>query len=152
MGRLVELHTPAPLSSILTSLFTYLGHPAAISVATPQNSTASSLSIRRIGICAGSGGSVFGPLEKPDLLITGELVHHEALAAIESGCAVVCFGHSNSERAYLSAVMKGRLEQVLAEEWEVMRKEESGDGLGDEDVKVDVSETDRDPFGFAVLR
>jgi hypothetical protein len=72
---------------------------------------------------AGSGGSAFRDV-RADLLFTGELSHHEALAATERGAAVVALFHSNTERGFLKAVMKGRLEKVLGEEWARVRKAE----------------------------
>ncbi len=45
-------------------------------------------SIKKIGLCAGSGGSMFKNLNV-DLLFTGELSHHEALAAKERGISVI---------------------------------------------------------------
>jgi putative NIF3 family GTP cyclohydrolase 1 type 2 len=36
------------------------------------------------------------------LFVTGELPHHDALAAATSGMAVLCLGHSNTERIALS--------------------------------------------------
>lgn len=71
-----------------------------------------------------------------DLLLTGELSHHEALAATENEKVVICLGHSNSERGYLDAVMKGKLLEALKTESSI----EGGE------VSVEVSETDRDPF------
>ena len=87
--------------------------------------------------------------EIPDLLFTGEMSHHDALAAIERGCAVVTLFHSNSERGYLRDVMQGKLQGALEGEWEVIRKEEE---RADVDVSVDVSERDRDPYGIVVLQ
>lgn len=124
-------------------------------VATPQgHDDPGSLSITSIAICAGSGGSVFGKLKEPvDLLITGELVHHEALAAIEQGTSVICMNHSNSERAYLGAVMKGLLEAEIEKVWKAAREGnegKGGEGWEDDKFSVDVSKKDRDPFGYVV--
>lgn len=40
-----------------------------------------------------------------DLLFTGELSHHEALAAIEQGKVVITAFHSNTERGFLKGVL-----------------------------------------------
>ena len=66
--------------------------------------------------------------------ITGELSHHEALAAIEKGKVVVCLGHGNSERGYLREHMRGALLNSL--------RKECIEG----DVGVAASEADREPF------
>ena len=155
IGRLITFETPRPLSEIITTLATYLGSPPSMQVATPQTSPDPGVQpITRIAICAGSGGSVFGKLKEPvDLLLTGELVHHEVLAAIEQGTSAICLNHSNSERAYLGAVMKGLLEKEIGEVWRKAREEngaEGSEGWEDESVCVDVSVKDRDPFGYVV--
>ncbi|CCF46633.1 hypothetical protein CH063_00625 [Colletotrichum higginsianum] len=67
-----------------------------------------------------------------DVIVTGEMTHHNALKAVQEGKTVVTVFHSNSERGYLTEVMKPLLE---------------GELKGKEvDVQVLVSETDRDPF------
>jgi len=155
IGRFITLEQPRPLSDIITTLATYLGSPPSMQVATPQtHPDPGAQPITRIAICAGSGGSVFGKLKEPvDLLLTGELVHHEVLAAIESGTSAICLNHSNSERAYLGAVMKGLLEKEIGEVWEKARednKEKESQGWAEEGVIVDISVSDRDPFGYVV--
>lgn len=126
-----------------------------MAVATPQgHNSPGSIQISSIAICAGAGGGVFGKLKEPaDLFITGEMVHHEALAAIEQGKCVIALNHSNSERAYLGAVMQGLLEKEIKEVWKKARQEKSEsekEGWEDESVSVEVSRVDRDPFGYVV--
>lgn len=84
-----------------------------------------------------------GPL--PDLLFTGELSHHEALAAVERGSSVVTLFHSNSERGYLWDVVRQKLEDGIVQELGITTKIE-GEGL------VAVSRADRDPFGVVVRK
>lgn len=95
------------------------------------------------------------------MLFTGELSHHEALAATEKGQCVITLFHSNSERGYLSSVLREKLTNVLKEEWERLRKEvadaeeltpEWEDAVKDEDVLVECSQQDRDPFGVVILQ
>lgn len=81
----------------------------------------------------------------PDLLFTGELSHHEALAAVERGSSVVTLFHSNSERGYLWDVMRQKLEDGIVQELGITTKSE-GEGL------VAVSKADRDPFGVVVRK
>ncbi|MFA6135285.1 MAG: Nif3-like dinuclear metal center hexameric protein [Phycisphaerae bacterium] len=64
------------------------------------------------------------------LLLTGELPHHDALAATAAGLTVVCVGHSNSERIALGSLGQ-RLASLLP-------------GL-----KVTQSASDRDPYEIA---
>jgi putative NIF3 family GTP cyclohydrolase 1 type 2 len=61
------------------------------------------------------------------LFVTGELPHHDALAATSSGMAVLCLGHSNTERLALK-----RLAEQLAL---VLPK-----------LKVVLSRQDKDPY------
>jgi putative NIF3 family GTP cyclohydrolase 1 type 2 len=78
-----------------------------------------------------------------DLLLTGELSHHEALAAIEQGKCVITTFHSNTERAFLKSKMK----PALAAELETMAKGTDLAKWGLEDgFDIAVSEVDRDPF------
>ena len=133
------------------------------------------ITIRTVAICAGSGGDVLRDVEA-DLLFTGELSHHEALRATEKGRCVVTLFHSNTERGFLKSVLQGKLEGVLKEEWERVKgevgeeirgegegkegEEAYGEGMAeywedalkDEEVLVEVSERDRDPFGIVILQ
>ena len=59
--------------------------------------------------------------------ITGEMRHHDALAALEKGCALLLAGHTNTERPYLPTLAK-RLGNALP------------------DAEFRVSEHDRAPF------
>ncbi|KJX92734.1 Ng1 interacting factor Nif3 like protein [Zymoseptoria brevis] len=160
MGRIIHLDTPVPLPSLLDRISAGLNNPAAFPIAIPQGRTASDITIRSIALCAGSGGGLFSEAEKQgedvDLYFTGELSHHEALAATEKGKVVVALFHSNSERGFLHAVLKGQLEEAIPEEWEKVRKERSGNGaeevLEGEHEGVFVSEVDRDPYGIMISK
>jgi putative NIF3 family GTP cyclohydrolase 1 type 2 len=68
--------------------------------------------VSRVAVCAGSGGEFVDDAVRcgAQLLLTGELRHHDALAAVAAGLTVVCTLHSASERAVL-----GALERRLAE-------------------------------------
>ncbi len=79
--------------------------------------------IRRVAVCPGSGASlVDAALDAScDAFITGEMSHHEVLAAGEAGLTVVLAGHSETERGYLptlAAKLKGLapdLETIVSE-------------------------------------
>lgn len=70
--------------------------------------------VARAAVCAGSGGDLIGDAVAAgaDLLLTGEVRHHDALRAVASGLAVVCTRHSVSERAALVALER-RLAELL---------------------------------------
>lgn len=170
-GRLVTFSTPQPLASIIDRVAQGVGNPAGIPVALPQSASLDTMQIRTVGICPGSGSSVILSRDRsniPDLVFTGELSHHDALAVIERGSAVIALSHSNTERGYLHAVMRQKLTDSLKGEWEAARKaglealEENAkqggagtasgveDAFRDDTVAVDVSERDRDPYGIMV--
>lgn len=160
MGRIVRFRTPQPLSSLIERIGRGLGNPKGFPIAIPQGANISSISISSVGICAGSGASLLSNLDV-DLLFTGELPHHEALAAIEKGQCVVTLFHSNSERGFLHSVLRQQLLEAVRDEWEVLRREERGrEGVEDEVVEaledgyvgVEVSERDRDPYGIVVSK
>jgi putative NIF3 family GTP cyclohydrolase 1 type 2 len=85
------------------------------------------IKISSVAVCAGSGGAVLRGV-RADLLVTGEMSHHELLAAVESGSNVVLCEHSNTERGYISGRMQQELQQLLGE-----------------NVQVLMSNVDRDP-------
>jgi putative NIF3 family GTP cyclohydrolase 1 type 2 len=88
--------------------------------------------VTRAAVCAGSGGELVPEVLQmgAELYLTGEMRHHDALAAVAAGLTVICTLHSVSERAALVP-----LERRLAE---------SLPG-----VKFTRSAADRDPFAFA---
>ncbi|HRQ76039.1 MAG TPA: Nif3-like dinuclear metal center hexameric protein [Phycisphaerales bacterium] len=82
-----------------------------------------------IGLCAGAGGALLDDAirQECELFFTGEMKHHDIVAANERGCTVLLAGHTNTERPYL-AVLKQRLEQMLPE------------------AKITLAQSDRDPL------
>ncbi|KAJ8063609.1 hypothetical protein OCU04_007477 [Sclerotinia nivalis] len=133
-GRIVRFKQPQKLGDLVARMQSSLqigGRISGLSIAVPQSiprGQKSSIEISSIGICAGSGGSMLNGLDV-DLLFTGELSHHEALAAVEQGKCVVTAFHSNTERAFL----KDRMQTALTEALEGK-------------AEIAVSEVDRDPF------
>lgn len=85
--------------------------------------------ITRAAACAGSCGDLLQDAlrQKAELYLTGEMRHHDALAAAQAGMTVICTLHSNSERAVLRRVQR-RLQEMLA------------------GVEVECAQSDRDPF------
>ncbi len=55
--------------------------------------------VRKVGMCSGAGGSeIFSAIsEGCDAFVTGEMKHHELLAANDSGMSVFILGHYRSE-------------------------------------------------------
>ncbi len=134
-GRIVRFDKPQKLGKLLDLIMKGLGYLDALSLGVPQSVPSESkldIPISSVGICAGSGGSLLSGLDV-DMLFTGELAHHEALAAIEQGKVVVTAFHSNTERAFLKMVMQNCLADEIAIAVGVQHK-------------VAVSQVDRDPF------
>lgn len=159
-GRLLTFSSPQPLPVLIERIASGVGRPKGFPVAIPQGAHVEDLRITTVAICPGSGSHVFSGVHA-DLYFTGELSHHEALELTERGGCVVCLFHSNSERGYLSAVMRGELEREVRKQWDVVRDGIMSDGgpgeeiegvVNDDEVKVEVSTRDRDPFGIVVLR
>jgi putative NIF3 family GTP cyclohydrolase 1 type 2 len=149
-GRLVRFAEPQLLTELVDRIGIYLGHTAAISVAIPQSGpTAKDITITTIAICPGSGAQVVRD-SGADLVVTGEMSHHDALAVTERGGCVITLFHSNSERGFLQDVMKVALQDELDELWtEMQEKEEEPDY---ERIDVLVSQVDRDPYGMALRK
>ncbi|KAH6677185.1 NIF3 NGG1 interactin-like proteing factor 3-like 1 [Halenospora varia] len=128
-GRIVRFASPQRLGELVSKINSQLGLHGC-SVATPQNvplgGHKGQLPISSVGICAGSGGSMLAGLDV-DLVFTGELSHHEALAIIEKGKCVVTTFHSNSERAFFRRMMQPKM-------------------VVENGFDISVSEMDRDPF------
>ncbi|EMD66554.1 hypothetical protein COCSADRAFT_35061 [Bipolaris sorokiniana ND90Pr] len=156
MGRIVRFDHAQPLPTLLDRIGKGLNNPKGFPIAIPQGKAISDMQIKSVGICAGSGSGLLSGLDV-DLLFTGELDHHAALAAIEQGRVVISLFHSNSERGFLAEVMSTQLEDAVDEEWKKVREEYKDNGefleaLADENLIVEVSEADRDPYGIVVLR
>lgn len=160
MGRLIKFNQPQPLTHLIERIARGVGNPKGFPVAIPQTRQVEDIQIRSVAICAGSGSSVLRDVEA-DLLFTGELSHHDALAATEQGRCVVTLFHSNTERGFLHSVLKEKLSTILRREWDNVREEvaegedlssEWEDAVHDENVLVEVSERDRDPFGIVILQ
>ncbi|ORY25816.1 GTP cyclohydrolase 1 type 2/Nif3 [Naematelia encephala] len=93
------------------------------------------LTIGSIAVCAGSGGSMFKDV-KADLLFTGEMSHHEVLAAVARHQGVILCNHTNTERPYLRAVLQPWLEKEL----------NNDPDNGESGWSVSVSQSDADPL------
>jgi putative NIF3 family GTP cyclohydrolase 1 type 2 len=119
-----------------------------LSVAVPQSVPAgkkSQIKISSIGIYAGSGGHMFNGLDV-DLLFTGELSHHEALAAIEQNKCVITTFHSNTERLFLMTTMQNKLFPEIRKQIDASIREGTWEKDLTSEFQIDASHVDRDPF------
>lgn len=129
-GRLLTL--PGPGLSILDAvkrIKLHLGMNGQVQVCTPYEKERK---IKTVAICAGSGGSMLGGVDA-DLYFTGEMQHHDVLAARAMNRYVILCGHTNTERGYLP-ILKQKL---LAE----TSKDQALAGLD-----IQISQTDEHPL------
>ena len=120
-GRSVRLTRPVTVSTLASRLKKHLG------VKHVRIARGAAEKIERIALCAGAGGSVLVGCDA-DVWVTGEMRHHDVLAAVERGVAVILCEHTNTERGYLSLLARS------------LRKALGGG------VEVAVSRADREPL------
>lgn len=94
-GRLRTLDAAVPLSAAVERIKAHLG------LTRVRLSDAGTREVRTFAVCPGAGGSVFEKLGPVDLILTGEMRHHDVLARQLRGASVVLTDHTNSERGYL---------------------------------------------------
>lgn len=88
--------------------------------------------VTRAAVCAGSGGDLIGDAlaAGAQLLLTGEVRHHDALRAVARGLVLVCTRHSTSERGALGHLARHLSERLPG-------------------VTVALTALDQDPLAFA---
>ncbi|HAL44880.1 MAG TPA: Nif3-like dinuclear metal center hexameric protein [Phycisphaerales bacterium] len=128
LGRIGLLEKPVQFGALLKNIKRMTGSKAA-GIVGPKKRL-----VKKAAVCAGSCGKLIMNViaEKCDLYLTGEIKHHQALAAQEAGVTVVCLSHTVSERFILKKVAK-----------------ELQKGL--KSVKIMVSKADKDPFEWVAL-
>jgi len=111
LGRVITFQEPVSMQELRRRIKSHLKLDH-IQVA--SSSTLDTADIKSVAVCAGSGGSILLGVDA-DVYFTGEMVHHEVLAAIGSGHHVVLCGHTNTERGYLQ-VLADRLQYELSKD------------------------------------
>jgi len=98
-GRLTRLAKPVAARSLAASIARQLDIPGVQVILPTQR-------VQRIAILPGSSGlSPLQELREPwDVLVTGELKHHDMLAYRAAGKAVICLGHWQSEKMIVPAL------------------------------------------------
>jgi dinuclear metal center YbgI/SA1388 family protein len=122
-GRLAHLERAVALPTLLQRLRRHLG-VRGLQVARPARLRPR---LRSVAVAAGAGASVLRGADA-DVLVTGEMSHHDALAATAAGRVVVLAGHSHTERGFLP-VLRRRLRAAF-----------------DGDLAVALAKADHDPF------
>lgn len=95
-GRVVTLHEPLRLDQAIARIKQHLGLQH-VRVATHADAP----TIRTLAVCPGAGGALFQSVQRVDLLLTGEMRHHDVLHRCSLGTAVVLTDHTHCERGYL---------------------------------------------------
>ena len=123
LGRIGELAMPVRVAQIIKMIKKVTGAKA-VGLVGDQNRL-----VRRAAVCAGSCGKIINSViaAKADLYLTGELKHHQALAAQEAGLTCICLSHTVSERFILKKFTKQLQKQIKT-------------------IKISISKKDADPF------
>jgi len=123
VGRRLVLDKPASLQDIAARI------KGALGVAHVELAVATDKPISCIGVCPGAGAALMDAAmaENCELFLTGEMKHHDILAAVRRGMSVMLAGHTRTERPYLRTLAT-RLKILLPE------------------AKFEVSCEDRDPL------
>lgn len=124
-GRKLTLDRAIPLTQLAARLKKHLNLPQ-VHVASTSSLTQT---VSHVGVCPGAGGSLADAALALgcEVFITGEMKHHEVLAALRHGMSVILAGHTNTERGYLP-VLAQRLQLDLP------------------DTRFVFSQADRDPL------
>ncbi|GJE86290.1 Nif3-like dinuclear metal center hexameric protein [Phanerochaete sordida] len=139
-GRLVALAEPVSMRELQARVKKHLDLKH-LQVAYPAGQDANT-PVKTVAICAGSGGSMFAGV-KVDVYFTGEMSHHEVLAAVASGANVILCGHTNTERGYLPTLaqkLKSTLSNVVAPE-----ETDAAHASFLRSLEIEVSKEDKDP-------
>ncbi|MEN7973728.1 MAG: Nif3-like dinuclear metal center hexameric protein, partial [Verrucomicrobiota bacterium] len=123
-GRLVTLEKPVKVKTLAQRIKKHLGLKN-LRIAEAAEDTP----VQVVALCAGAGTDAFKGVQA-DCYLTGEMSHHNILAATLNGSHVVLCEHTNTERGYLPVFRK-----IL------------GKALGN-GVDISVSEIDSDPIKF----
>jgi len=142
MGRIGKLRRPVTVATLLSRIKKAAGLKRVLLAARPAPGSKGKPSRRKgkgkgalvsLAACgAGSCGALWAKAASAGatFYLTGEMRHHDALAATNAGLTVVCLGHSNSERITMDSLAK-RIAKAMPK------------------LKVVVSKFDKDPFDIA---
>ena len=111
MGRRGVLRNPESIDALIAKLKPYLGLEHLRAAIAPRHRDGGTIS--RVAVCPGAGGSLFGGVRKVDLLLTGEMRHHDVLSRVAGGTSVILTDHTNTERGYLPILAK-RVQDAVA--------------------------------------
>jgi dinuclear metal center YbgI/SA1388 family protein len=99
LGRVGRLLVPMGIDDAVTQLKRNLGLPAVRLAASERHRAGAN--IERVAVCPGAGGSLLMGVRDVDLIVTGEMRHHDVLACVSRGTSVVLTDHTHCERGFL---------------------------------------------------
>ncbi|XP_046389870.1 NIF3-like protein 1 isoform X1 [Ischnura elegans] len=105
-GRLCTLKEQLTLKEVVDAVKSHL-HLHHVRLAVAKNHSLGSL-VRSVALCAGSGASVLAGVDA-DVLLTGEMGHHDILEAVHRGSHVILCDHSNTERGFLHHLVEDKV-------------------------------------------
>ncbi|OQY06727.1 MAG: Nif3-like dinuclear metal center hexameric protein [Planctomycetales bacterium 4572_13] len=119
LGRIGELEKPLSMQKVIANIKRATGCKA-VGIVGPQRRT-----IKKAAVCAGSCGKIINSViaAECDLYLTGELKHHQALAAQEAGLTCICLSHTVSERFALKNLAKQLKKQLKTVTIRISRKD-----------------------------
>ena len=128
LGRIGKLARPTQLSEIIKRIKKYTGAGTFGIVGREKRL------VKKAAVCAGACGKIINSViaAKCDLYLTGELKHHQALAAQEAGVTCICLSHSVSERFILKKLAKQLQNQI-------------------KQITIKISKKDAEPFKWKKL-
>ncbi|MEE2959539.1 MAG: Nif3-like dinuclear metal center hexameric protein [Myxococcota bacterium] len=99
MGRMGRLKNPVDLDTLVSRVKEHLKlEHVRVARATQHHNDGQ---IKRVAVCPGAGGALFGQVRVTNLLLTGEMRHHDVLSHLGKGRSVILTDHTNTERGYL---------------------------------------------------
>jgi dinuclear metal center YbgI/SA1388 family protein len=98
LARIVKLDKPLSFPMFGKSVKEKLGLDAVQLAAVGKT-------VRTVALCAGAGVTALRGT-KVDCWLTGEMKHHDVLAAVQNGISVILCGHTETERGYLPILGK----------------------------------------------
>ncbi len=128
LGRIGKVAPPVWIKQIIGKIKKYTGAKAVGIVGDEKRL------VKTAAVCAGSCGKIINTViaAKADCYVTGELKHHQALAAQEAGLTCICLSHTVSERFILKKFAKQLQKQI-------------------KQVTIKISKKDADPFKWKEL-
>ncbi|KAL7713000.1 NGG1-interacting factor 3 [Entamoeba marina] len=104
-GRMVTFNEEIEINELIKRIKDGLNVP--LRVAIPEEKK----TVKTVAICCGSGSMMFAN-KCADVVLTGEMGHHEILEHVSWNTGVILSEHTNTERGYLE-LWKGRLQELF---------------------------------------